>query len=108
MGEGALLKRLIYSLLWIAILFVTVFTITSQVKWNPLLIFTFFALTISFGAGIYTLMMNEKIAHIPLLLGLFTCSILCTILEVRFFFGISFLFYVALMVYLFAISSRST
>ncbi|MFD2133704.1 hypothetical protein ACFSKI_21040 [Pseudogracilibacillus auburnensis] len=100
------MNRLVISLLWIFIvIFVTALISSVQVVWNSLLIFTFLALGVSFLAGLISLIKIEKIAHIPVLLGLFTFSCLCAMVEIKFFFGISFLYFIALMVYFFIRSS---
>ncbi len=95
------MKKIVISIGWILIVAgsVSLLLFSRSAHWNSLSIFIVILLGFSFVAGIVTLIRTEKIAFIPLLLGGFSFCCLCAVLEIKHFFLISLLYFIALMIY---------
>lgn len=94
------MRRILISGLWISVLVCTIL-LTSLPKFqkDPLFTILLFSIALVVIGGIVTLIKAEKVAHIPLILGLFLVCCLCAALEIDYFFAISFLFFIILMIY---------
>lgn len=98
------MKKIIISILWIFILTGSVLLLwLLPTEWDVMLIIVLLFLACFFIIGIVTLIKVERVALIPLLLGGFALSCLCTVLEINHFFLISLLYLFGLMLYLFTV-----
>ncbi|MFC0300334.1 hypothetical protein ACFFIS_05780 [Virgibacillus soli] len=96
------MKTWMISILWVFIIVTTILVIISNqegLEWHPLLIFVLFALGISLFLGLLTLIKALVVAHVPLLLGGLSLFSLCAILEMDYFFILTFLYFIGLMIY---------
>ncbi|KGP92408.1 hypothetical protein N780_02070 [Pontibacillus chungwhensis BH030062] len=94
------MRRLIFAIIWVGLVGGTISVITStDVEWTPIIVMVIAGFVFVTIFGIVTLNKSTRVAIIPILLGGFCFSVLCTFLEVRDWFLVSLVYSVGLMIY---------
>ncbi|GGD09868.1 hypothetical protein [Pontibacillus salipaludis] len=95
------MKRIIYSILWIAFIAGELSLLTlNPIEWSTIMIIVLIASLFNFIFGIVTVIKSLDRAHIPLLTSGFLLCLLCTTLDIGNFFLISYLYFIGLMLYM--------